>query len=809
VRDSRFSGAGGVLMLGAGGTLAVLLASGGLAQAAAHQGGPAGRGAGGATAGVISTVAGGVGGPGRATGVDVSFPCGVSFGAGAVYIAGGQTVRRVDPATDWLTTAAGTDAISPVGDGGPATSANVETCGTAADHDGNLLIANFEDQRIQVVAARSGTFYGQAMTAHDIYTVAGDGTAGFTGDGGLATAAELDFPNGVAVDGAGNVVIADAGSNRVRVVAARSGTFYGQAMTAGHIYTVAGNGAAKFSGDGGPATKAGLGPVAVAVDGAGNLVIADSYNARIRVVAAAAGTFYGRAMTAGDIYTVAGGGVSLGDGGPATKAGLDDPSAVAVDRAGDLLIADTFDQRVRIVAASSGTRYGQAMTAHDIYTVAGNGTAGYAGDGGPAAAAEAAYPQGVAVDGAGNLVIADTDNARLRVVAARTGTFYRQPMTAAHIYTVASNGAPSQQEGNQGFSGDSGPALRAELDFPGGVAVDAASNMVIADTGNNRIRVVAARTGEFYGQAMNAHDIYTVAGNGTQGFSGVGGPATAAKLSVPSDVVPDAAGNLLIADSGNNRIRVVAATSGTFYGQAMTAEHIYTVAGDGARGTSGDGGPAIKAGLHSPEGVAVDHAGNLVIADTRNRRVQVVAATSGTFYGQPMTAGDVYTVATLGDPSMVAVDHAGNIVVTSSAAVRVFVLAVKTGTFYGRAMTAGNLYVVVGGGSHYPGDGGPARSAALQGPKGVAVDPAGNLVIADTSDSRVLVVPVTSGTFYGQPMTAGDIYTVAGGGGQGFFGDGGPGTSAWVGLPEGVAVDGAGNVLIADSDTGRIREVAG
>jgi secreted PhoX family phosphatase len=253
----------------------------------------------------------------------------------------------------------------------------------------------------------------------------------------------------------------------------------------------------------------------------------------------------------------------------------------------------------------------------------------------------------------------------------------------------------------------------------------------------------------------------------------------------------------------------VAAATTTFYGQAMTAGHIYTVAGDGARGTAGDGGPALKAGLHSPEGVAVDHAGNLVIADTRNRRVQVVAATSGTFYGQAMTAGDVYTVASLGGPTGVAVDHAGNVVISSAHAARVFVLAVTTGTFYGRAMTAGNLYVVAGGGRNDPGNGGPARSAELQGPFGVAVDPAGNLVVADTDDNRVRVVAVTSGTFYGQPMTAGDIYTLAGDANQGYFGDGGPGTSAWVGLPVGVAVDGAGNVLIADSDTGRIREVAG
>ncbi len=190
--DSRAGRRGGIPVRAAraaGATLALAsLASGGTAQAAAQhaaaaqtaarQTGAAGRGPAAPAPGVISTVAGGVGGPGVATRVDVSFPCGVSFGAGALYIAGGQTVRRVSPATDRLTTPAGTDALSPVGDGGPATAANVETCGAAIDHDGNLLIANSEDQRIQVVAARSGTFYGQAMTAGDMYTVAGDGTAG-------------------------------------------------------------------------------------------------------------------------------------------------------------------------------------------------------------------------------------------------------------------------------------------------------------------------------------------------------------------------------------------------------------------------------------------------------------------------------------------------------------------------------------------------------------------------------------------------------------------------------------------------------
>jgi trimeric autotransporter adhesin len=189
-------------------------------------------------------------------------------------------------------------------------------------------------------------------------------------------------------------------------------------MTAGDIYTVAGNGSGTYSGDGGPATSAGVDAQGVAVDGSGNLVIADTIDGRVRVVAASTGTFYGQAMTAGDIYTVAGGGTSgLGDGGPATSAELSDPEGVAVDGAGNLIIADTLANRVQVVAASTGTFYGEAMTAGDIYTVAGNGTAGYSGDGGPGTSAELGQPDGVAVDGSGNLVIADTQNGLVRLVS--------------------------------------------------------------------------------------------------------------------------------------------------------------------------------------------------------------------------------------------------------------------------------------------------------------------------------------------------------------------------------------------------------
>ena len=227
----------------------------------------------------------------------------------------------------------------------------------AADGAGNVVITDSGNNRVRVVAARTGTFYRQAMTAGHIYTVAGDGAAGYSGDGGLATAAELSFPTGVAVDGAGNLVIADQGNCRVRVVAARTGTFYGQKMTAGHIYTVAG-GQCGFSGDSGPATAAALSLYGLTVDGSGDLVIADTFNSRIRVVAARTGTSYGQAMTAGDIYTVAGNGLVAysGDGGPGIKAELNNPYSVAVTGPGNLIIADTANQRVRELTSPATTR---------------------------------------------------------------------------------------------------------------------------------------------------------------------------------------------------------------------------------------------------------------------------------------------------------------------------------------------------------------------------------------------------------------------------------------------------------------------
>ena len=398
---------------------------------------------------------------------------------------------------------------------------------------------------------------------------------------------------------------------------------------------------------------------------------------------------------------------------------------MALDHAGNLVITDPGNERIRVIAHRTGNYYGQAMTAGDIYTVAGTGGLGFSGDGGPATSAQLDYPACLALDGAGNLVFGDRDNSRLRVVAVSTGTFYGQPMTAGDIYTVAG-------DGTGGYSGDGVPATGAALRAPTGVAIDAAGNLVFADSYSARVRVVAVTTGTFYGQPMTAGDVYTVAGDGAFGFSGDGGPATSAELSVPEGVTVDGAGNLVIADRYDGLVRVVAASTGTFYGQPMTAGDIYAVAGErGGHPSSGDGGPATKSRLIAPAAVLLDGAGNLVVADPGADRVRVVAASTGTFYAQPMTAGDIYTVAghrrcctsavtaatrtQLNQPQGVAADRYGDVAIADSGNVLIRFAAARTGTFFGRGWPPGTCTSWPGPGSAgTPGTAGrgPAPSSA-------------------------------------------------------------------------------------------------
>jgi sugar lactone lactonase YvrE len=497
--------------------------------------------------GTITTVAGngiesfsGDGGP--ATSASLDRPFGVAVdSAGNLYMADtfNSRIRKVSGGT--ITTVAG-GGNGALGDGGPATSASLAwPQGVAVDSSGNLYIADTNYDFIRKVSG--GT----------ITTVAGNNIWGYSGDGGPATSASLNFPYGVAVDSAGNVYIADWQNNRIRKV------------SGGTITTVAGNGFYRYSGDSGPATSASLNqPTGVAVDSFGNLYIADWFNNRIRKV------------SGGTITTVAGNGRCCfsGDGGSPTSASLNQPQGTAADSAGNLYIADYGNSRVRKV--SGGT----------ITTVAGGGK-GPLGDGGPATSATLGSPVGVAVDSAGNLYIADSWSNRIRKVSAGT------------ITTVAGNGIG-------GFSGDGGPATSASLDGPYGAAVDAAGNVYIADWQNNRIRKVSGGT------------ITTVAGNGNQGFSGDGGPATSASLNQPQGVAVDSVGNLYIADSGNERIRKV--SGGTI--TTVAGSGSYGFSGDGGPATSA----SLAERSNSHWGVAVDSAGNLYIADTYNNRIREVLA---------------------------------------------------------------------------------------------------------------------------------------------------------------------------------------
>jgi uncharacterized protein (TIGR03437 family) len=567
--------------------------------------------------GIITTVAGnGTGGysgdNGPAVSAQLSYPSGVAVDtSGNLYIADNYNncIRKVS--NGLITTVAGTGIGGFSGDGGLATSAHLTgPTGVAVDAAGNLYIVDTGNARIRLVS--KGV----------INTVAGGGTS--FGDNGPATSALLSFPYGLAVDHAGNLYISDPGSERVRKV------------VNGVIFTVAGNGTTGFSGDYGTAVTAELSdPQGVAVDSAGNLYITDSLNYRLRKV------------SNGVITTAAGGGSSIGDNGLATSAQLNLPNAVSLDAAGNVYIADNANSRIRKV--SSGV----------ITTVAGDGVPSYSGDNGPATSAGLGSPSGVAVDFAGNVYMADRTGNRVRKV------------TNGVITTFAGGGSSL---------GDNGPATSAQLNGPTSIAVDSSGNVYISDTSNSRIRRVT--------NGM----IITVAGTGAYGFSGDTGPATNAQLNYPQGIAVDAAGDLFIADSLNDRIRKVS-------GGVIT-----TVAGTVTVGFSGDGGPAVVAQLSVPEGIAVDAAGNLYIADTLNERIRKVSngfitTIAGGGVGGFSGDGGLSTSAQLNLPEGVAVDSAGNIYIADVQNNRIRVLTAVAGSSCTYSVTPASLQAPAAGGN--------------------------------------------------------------------------------------------------------------
>ena len=659
-----------------------------------------------------------------------------------------------------------------------------------------------------------------------------------------AVNANLYTPYGLAVDGSGNFYIASYNQHRVFKVDA-SGT----------LTVVAGSGALGYVGDGvvGGAPNANLyHPVAVAVDGSGNIYIADQYNCVIRKV-----------DTANTITTIAGTAGSCtyaGDGGKGTSASLYYPSGVAVDSSGNLYIGDYNNCRVRKVILATDI----------ISTFAGNGTCGYTGDGGAATAAEVYEPQGVQVDTAGNLYIADTLNYVIRKVTKSTGK----------ISTIAGNHTG-------GFAGDGGLATSAEINQVFQLAVNGAGTVVtIADYYNQRVR-----------QFTVGGNINTVAGTGTAGYSGDGGAATSAQLNYPEGVAVTSAGTAYVSDSNGYRIRqftvggnintVAGNGSPTVetllnnasplgvvlqypYGLAVDASknifiaesHNFMVrelvhssnlvnffAGNGTYGYLGDGGAATSAEMTYDYGVAKDSTGNVYIVDTYNQIIRVVntGGIISTFAGTPQRAGFTgdggpATSALLYYPNGVAVDSKGSVYIADYSNNVV------------RKVTAGTISTIagIGGRAGYSGDGGPATAALLYSPTAVAVDPLANVYIADYNNCRVREVSAVTGnittvagngscTFtgdgiavensigYPQGVTvdangnffigdyfqrvrwvnpAGFMSTIAGNGTGGYTGDGGLATSSELYEPTGIALDSSGNILISDYNNLRVRSVS-
>jgi sugar lactone lactonase YvrE len=581
------------------------------------------------------------------------------------------------------------------------------------------LGADMIDVRAGVVADSLGNVYVADPNNHMVFKisdgtfsiVAGTGVEGYFGDGGPATAARLDFPDALALSPSGELYIADGNNSVIRKV-----------DKTGKITTVVGNGVAAYSGDGGQAVNASLNfPEGITFDSSGDLFIADSGNVVIRKVDTSG------VITTLPITTV-----------PANS-GLCSPEDVVDGPSGNLYIADTC--RDQIFKLDSGG---------NLTVVAGNGSPGYSGDGGPALNASLSLPITITFDPAGNLYIADQGNNVTRKVNT-TGT----------ITTVVGNSGP-------GFSGDGGSGLLASLAQPGALIFDPFGNLDIADMANERIRRVAP-----------SGTITTIAGNGKFEYAGDGGPATSASLDSPVGTTVDPAGNLFAADIANHVVRKIdpAGLISTYAGTGVLAP-TYT----------GDGGPAISASLVFPDDVKADGAGNVYVSE--GGRVHKISPSGviTTLLGGPSNSG-AFSLSNIENDGLsrdlrIALDSQGDVYISDPDNFRVLKLD-----------TTGALTVVAGiGKAGFSGDGGPATLASLGIVRDVAIDLAGNLYIADQGNGRVRRVDPT-----------GVITTVAGNGSTTVSGDGGAATSAGLPGPFALTVDGVGNLFIGSA--GRVRKV--
>lgn len=552
---------------------------------------------------------------------------------------------------------------------------------------------------------------GQAYT---INTYAG---AEVNLNGAPATSAVLYLPQGIAIDSSRNIYVTEERRNRVRKIAPD-----------GTISAIAGMGYGGFGGDGGPAAAALLNsPNGIAVDRDGNIFVVDMNNHRVRKIA-----------RDGTISTVAGttSGFS-GDGGPATAAQLSFPRKIAFDADGSMYISDSNNHRIRKIDPR-GT----------ITTVAGNGTAGYSGDSGPATAAQLNQPWGVAVDREGRVLFSDLANHRIRRIESN-GT----------VTTVVGNGVNTQL-------GDGVPATSASIGNPRDVGVDAEGSIYVLQ--NALIRKVTS------GRITN------VAGaDASGGFRGDGGRAVDALFGPTFGIAFTADGSVLVVDRNNHRIRQI--SNGT----------VTTIAGGGH--VVPDGSPATSTPLFSPYGLSLDASGNLLVAESEGNSILKIspAGALNRIVGQRGLSGALtlrQTAATtdLNRPVDVVVNAAGDMLVATQNWHRVL-----------RITAAGVVTTFAGtGAAESGGDGGPATQGLLNQPQGLAVDSTGNVYIADTENDQVRKVG-----------TAGVIERLAGQNQAGYRGDNGPANASLLNRPPAVAVDSSGAVIFADFGNSRVRKI--
>jgi sugar lactone lactonase YvrE len=615
------------------------------------------------------------------------------------------------------------------------------------------------------IASQASAYVFKLSSTGTLSVFAGLGYGGYNKDGIKATSALIGGVTGLAIDGAGNVYLADAAGSRIRKV-----------NTAGIISTVAGNGTkcdhSQVCGDGGLALSANLNlPESIALDSKGNIYIADMTDDRIRVVNTGTTTITiaGQTIKPGYIQAVAGNGQpcanvhgtkpTCGDGGSAKAAYLNMPYGVAVDSTGNIYIADTHDQEVRIVSPAG-----------IINTFAGTGAACYnqrlgCGDGGPPASAQLWAPKGVFTDAAGDLFIADTNSNRIRYVA-----------NASNVITTVVDST-----GTWGFGGDGGAATAAQINAPVGIFVDSTGNLLVSDTGNQRIRQVMAGT---------TPTISTIAG-GSMG--GDGGLPTKATLADPYAVAEDAAGNVYVVDQANNRIRKLT-------NPLSNSAVISTVVGTGQAGYTGDGGPAINATLNGPTGIALDTNGNLYILDANNFVVRAVnmGTSSITLGAVTIPAGGIGTVfgnfnlsctptSSCGDggPGTGAIFQ-GPLFVTLDSSNNVYVSDYMGGKVRKWEVSGDLVSTVAGTGVQaYSGNGGTATLAEIDHPAGVVVQSNGDIVIDDQWADTV------------QYVAGGIINTYALNTNAKFAGDGGPCPVGSMFNPLALAVDAENDIFIS------------